>query len=197
MQKHKKNNSHSDKNQKKAVKTTPRKRLFLVVIALNIALVLINLLILYFIPKKTAEIVVLRSEILAQKLQSQSAQKIIADLKAAEEEKQRLNRSLPNKSMLVDVIELIEGLTQLVEVQSFTFEGEVPIEDSQGFLFLPLTIIIQGTMPDTMQALYRLEKSPYLFSVNHTLIESPEGISQLIKVRTLLRIYVRRPFTEN
>lgn len=190
-----KTNNKPNKNNTK--KFSLRDNIFFVVIVLNIALVTLNLLILYFLPKQTEKIIVTRSEILAQKLQSQSAQKIITDVKAAEKDKQKLNQSLPNKAMLLKVIELIESMMEIVEVESFTFEREEPVEDSQGFFFIPMSVIMRGSLTDTMSALSRLQGSPYLFSVDHTLVESPEGLSQSIKIRTSLRIYVRQPFTEN
>lgn len=169
----------------------------LAIIAVNVALVLVNIMILVFLPKTNDDIVILRSEILAQKLQLQNAQKLFVDINGTSDEQQKIYNSLPNKARLLEVIEFLETLGEVVANKSFNFEREIPIKDKDGFLYLPLSLTVQGSLSQTMTALQILEKAPYLLVVNQSLIESPEGVSGNISVQVGLKLYVSEPFVQN
>ncbi len=180
-----------------SIKTAIHKYKNIIIIAVNISLICANFLILSLIPKQAAAIVLTRSEILAQELQNQSAQKLITDLEATKEEQTRIEKSFPDSVTLLEVIKFIESLKEEVTIQNFSFLGEQPIQDKNGYPFLPLTIILEGSLSQTVSAIHKLQQSHYIFSVNQTLIESPEGISQPIRVSISLRLYVKQPFAKN
>lgn len=195
MKKNKVENNQNKKQSKTLAKLS--KHAILVVVAVNLALLLVNGLILSLIPNLVEAIIVERSEIIAQELQNQSAQKLLTDIQAGQADIAKIEKVLPNKTQLLEVIELFESLKDKVNVQSFNFERETPAQDADGFTFLPLSLVLEGNLPQTMSALHTLQKAPYIFTVNQTLIESPEGLSNAITVRVRLRIYVNKPFTEN
>lgn len=163
---------------------------------LMLILTLADFLLLTLIPNLTKKIIVIRSEIQAQEMQKQSAQKIISDLKATEEKSQIINASLPDKKNLLKVIELIEALGSIAKVQNFKFESEEPLKDTKGNIYLPLNLVLEGSLSQTMSALNQLEKSPYLLQTTQTLIESPKGLADHILVNTSLNLYVRQPYAE-
>lgn len=165
-----------------------------ITIAVNVTLLILNIIILSFIPQQSMAIGIAKSEIQALELQNQSAQKLLADLQASQEEKARIEDSLPTKSSLLEIIELIESLNSEVKVQNFQFMNEEPIQDTEGFIFLPIALVLEGTLNQTMNALHKLQTSKYLFSVDQTLIESPNGITQTVKLSVTLKLYVKQPF---
>ena len=166
-------------------------------IALNVALLLGDLLILFMLPRQTKKVIKLRSEILAQQLQTQSAQKLVTDISATKSQQEKIEKALPNEERLLEVIQFLESLKATSQLKSFSFMSDKPLKDTSGLGFLPLTLAFEGSLPDTMVALTRLEKSPYLFTVDSTRIESPGGISEGTTIQVTLRIYVSEPFAKN
>lgn len=176
---------------KKYPKTKPKDFRGILIIGLNFFLLFLNILILSFLPKQADTNIVKRSEILAQELQVQSAQKIISDLKATEADKQIIYASLPEKNSPLEVIKYIESLDNYVSIQSYRFESEEPVKDANGFLYLPISLVLEGDLSQAITALQQLEQAPYLFRVTQTLIESPHGLSGTIIVRLNLQLYIR------
>lgn len=184
--------NNKTKKEEKIKKKSNYKRYL--VIGLNVALLLANFLILSLIPGQVEMMIVARSEILAQEIQNQSAQKILSDVKAAEQDKKIIESTLPDKSRLLEIIEFIESLNNYTRVQSFKFESEEPAKDEKGLIYLPVTLILEGYLPESMAAMNKLQQSPYMFKPIQTLIESPEGLAGRVVIRTTLRLYVREPF---
>lgn len=182
---------------KKTTKKINTKSKIMIILALISILLVTNLVILSLLPSRSKAIIQTRSEILAQQLQNQSANKIISDLNSTQEDKEILNSALPTKSSLLDIIELFESLNSITKVQNFAFESEVPRKDESGYNYLPVSLTLEGSLPQTLTALQRIQQTPYLFWVNQTIIESPNGLSQTIIIRASLRLYVREPFQEN
>ncbi len=178
----------------KPLSSTIRKYRMLIIIGVIISLFLINVVFLTFLPNKSNAVVQSRSEMLALQLQNQSANKVISDLKATDQEKRILDLALPTKSSLLSIIELFESLGTTAKVQSFTFESEEPRQDEKGYAFLPVTLVLEGSLQQTTAALDRLEQTPYVFTIRQTLIESPDDLGGKITIRLSLRIYVRQPF---
>lgn len=174
-----------------------RRYLPAVVTGVNIVLLFTNVLILSLLPNQVEKSIIARSEILAHQLQLQNTQKLVVDLENTQKEQARIHQSLPTKERLLEVIELLESLKEVTQVKSFTFAGDVPRKDTAGLSFLPLTLTLEGSLQQTMAALVRLSRSPYLLTVEHTVMESPGGVSQTINVKVFMRLYVKEQFAEN
>lgn len=166
------------------------------VVGSNLFLVLVNIFVLSLLPSLASQIVTLRSEILAYQLQMQSAQKLAVDLASTQEEQETIRSRLPTKSRLLEVIEVFESLKDSVTLKNFAFEGELPQPDTQGFAYLPLTITLEGSLSQTMAALARVENAPFILTVEQAIIESPEGLSQNVRLSLLMRLYVSEPFAQ-
>ena len=167
------------------------------ILAVNIGLILADIVMLSLLPQRSHEIVVKRSEILAQKLQAQSSQKLVADLNATKPEQEKISQALPNEDKLIEVIQFLESLKEISQVKSFNFVSDTPVKDTSGFSFLPLNLAFEGSLPLAMAALTRLEKSPYLITIDTTRVESPSGISEGSTIQVALRIYVSEPFAKD
>lgn len=166
-------------------------------IGANIVLVLANISFLALLPSQVKKIITARSEILAYQLQEQSAQKLAVDLQNTNQMHNQIFQSLPNKPRLLEVIKFLESLEEVTQVKSFSFEGDTPIEDNNMFTFLPLSLNLVGSLQQTMTALARLEKAPFLLTVDHTILEIPTEISQTVSLKVFMRLYVSKPFNEN
>lgn len=174
-----------------------RKYLTPIVLTMNGILILADVLMLAILPQRSKGIVVTRSEIFAQQLQAQSAQKLITDLSATKPQQEKIEKALPNEEKLLEVIQFLESLKEISQVKSFNFVSDTPVKDASGFSFLPLSLTFEGSLPQAMAALTRLEKSPYLFTVDATRIESPSGISEGSTIQVALRLYVSEPFAKD
>lgn len=163
----------------------------------NVIVVVINLFVLSLLGKRADTAVRERSEILAHELKEQSAQKLAVDLNSTLGQQQAVLQYLPDKTKLLDVIQFLEGLREVVGVRDFSFESDTPLLDAQGFGFLPVILDLEGSLSQTMVALSRLQRAPFLVTVDHTVIESQGGLSQAVRLRVLLRIYVSEPFAQN
>lgn len=162
----------------------------------NIVLILVDILLLSLLPRLAFDIVTLRSEILAHQLKLQGTQKLAVDLESTRGEQEKIIRLLPTKQRLLEVIEVFESLKDMVTVKNFSFESEVPQPDAQGFAFLPLSLTLEGSLSQAMSALVRIQKAPFLFTVEQSVVESPEGLSQTVRLNLLMRVYVSEPFTQ-
>lgn len=162
----------------------------------NIVLILVDILLLSLLPRLASDIVTLRSEILAHQLKLQGTQKLAVDLESTRGEQEKIIRLLPTKQRLLEVIEVFESIKDMVTVKNFSFESEVPQPDAQGFAFLPLSLTLEGSLSQVMSALVRIQKAPFLFTVEQSVVESPEGLSQTVRLNLLMRIYVSEPFTQ-
>lgn len=160
-------------------------------------MVLTNIFIMTLLPRQAEAIVLVRSEILAHGLQQQSAMKLAVDLENATKEQAQIYQSLPNKDGLLEVIKILESLKEVTQVRNFAFEGDAPIKDSNGFAFFPLAISLEGSLEQTMTALTRLQRTPYLFTVDQTTLEITEGETPIISVKVFMRLYVSEPFAQN
>jgi len=167
------------------------------ILFLNGLFIAVDVILLILLPQRTKAIVVLRSEILAQKLQEQSAQKLIADLQATKTQAEKIQKALPDQSRLLEVIQFLEGLKDISQVRSFNFVSDTPIKDAGGFNFLPLALAFEGSLPQAMAALTRLENAPYLFTVDSARLESPSGISEGTSIQVNLRLYVNESFVKD
>lgn len=128
-------NQKQKHNKVKSKKVNIRQHATNITVAVNITLLILNIIILSFIPQQSMAISIAKSEIQALELQNQSAQKLLADLQASQEEKARIEGSLPTKSSLLEIIEFIESLKSEAKVLNFQFINEEPIEDTEGFIF--------------------------------------------------------------
>ena len=168
-----------------------------VAIGINIVLVLLDIYVLSTLLQKAREAVTTRSEILVYELQMQSAQKLSVDLANAREEQEKITAVLPDSGRLLEVIEFMESLGEVASVRSFSFDSETPLVDAKGFGYLPFFIELEGSIGQTMAAMGRLDTAPYLMSVDQTVLESPQGLSQAVRLKVYMRLYVSQPFSEN
>ena len=168
-----------------------------VAIGINIVLGLVDIYVLSTLLQKAREAVTTRSEILVNELQMQSAQKLSVDLANARAEQEKISAVLPDSGRLLEVIEFMESLEEVTSVRSFSFASETPLVDAQGFGYLPFYIELEGSIGQTMAAMGRLMKAPYLLSVDQTVLESPQGLSQVIRLKVYMRLYVSQPFSAN
>ena len=166
-------------------------------IGINIVMVLVDVYVLSTLLQKAREAVTTRSEILVYELQMQSAQKLSVDLANAREEQEKITAVLPDSGRLLEVIEFMEGLGEVTTVRSFSFASETPLVDSKGFGYLPFFIELEGSIGQTMTAMGRLDTAPYLMSVDQTVLESPQGLSQAVRLKVYMRLYVSQPFSAN
>lgn len=189
------------KTEKQKTKLKPKsnlsKYLPAVLLGFNIVMVLTNILVLSLLPRQAEANIITRSEILVHKLQQQSALKLEVDLENSIEEGTIIFQALPNKSRLLEVIRMLESLSEIVNVKNFAFDSDTPIKDRNGFAFLPISLSLNGSLQQVMTALSKLEQAPFLFTINQTILESPEGISQTIGLRIYMRLYVNETFAEN
>lgn len=192
-------NSKETKKQVKKLKPNRNLHKYLpaAILGLNIVMVLANILILSLLPRQTEEIVITRSEILAHQLQRQTAMKLAVDLQNTNQEQTKIYQSLPNKDRLLEVIKILESLKEVAQVRNFTFDSDTPIKDNDGFSFLPLSLTLEGSLSETMTALARLQKAPFLLSIDQTVLEISEAESQTVSVQVYMRVYVSKSFAEN
>ena len=168
-----------------------------VAIGINIVLGLVDIYVLSTLLQKAREAVTTRSEILVNELQMQSAQKLSVDLANARAEQEKISSVLPDSGRLLEVIEFMESLEEVTSVRSFSFASETPLVDAQGFGYLPFYIELEGSFGQTMAAMGRLDTAPYLMSVDQTVLESPQGLSQAVRLKVYMRLYVSQPFSAN
>ncbi len=187
-------NTQKKPTTKKQATSKIKKHAVPILIALNIVLLIINIATLAFLPIQTNGSIKARSEILANQLQNQSAQKLITDLKAIKPQTDKISKTLPNKSQLLDIIKEIETLNGQATVQHFSFESEQPKQDKDKNLFLPITLVLEGTVPQIAQTLKALQNKPHLYTITQSRLESPGGLSQPVTIFTNLRLYVREEF---
>ena len=166
-------------------------------IGINIVMVLVDVYVLSTLLQKAREAVTTRSEILVYELQMQSAQKLSVDLANARAEQEKIMAVLPDSGRLLEVIEFLEGLGVVTTVRRFSFASETPLVDSKGFGYLPFFIELEGSIGQTMTAMGRLDTAPYLMSVDQTVLESPQGLSQAVRLKVYMRLYVSQPFSAN
>ena len=166
-------------------------------IGINIVMVLVDVYVLSTLLQKAREAVTTRSENLVYELQMQSAQKLSVDLANARAEQEKITAVLPDSGRLLEVIEFMEGLGEVTTVRSFSFASETPLVDSKGFGYLPFFIELEGSIGQTMAAMGRLDTAPYLMSVDQTVLESPQGLSQAVRLKVYMRLYVSQPFSAN
>jgi len=166
-------------------------------IGINIVMVLVDVYVLSTLLQKAREAVTTRSEILVYELQMQSAQKLSVDLANAREEQEKITAVLPDSGRLLEVIEFMESLGEVTSVRSFSFDSETPLVDAKGFAYLPFFIELEGSIGQTMAAMGRLNTAPYLMSVDQTVLESPQGLSQAVRLKVYMRLYVSQPFSAN
>ena len=166
-------------------------------IGINIVMVLVDVYVLSTLLQKAREAVTTRSEILVYELQMQSAQKLSVDLANAREEQEKITAVLPDSGRLLEVIEFMESLGEITSVRSFSFDSETPLVDAKGFAYLPFFIELEGSIGQTMAAMGRLNTAPYLMSVDQTVLESPQGLSQAVRLKVYMRLYVSQPFSAN
>jgi hypothetical protein len=166
-------------------------------IGINIVMVLVDVYVLSTLLQKAREAVTTRSENLVYELQMQSAQKLSVDLANARAEQEKITAVLPDSGRLLEVIEFMEGLGEVTTVRSFSFASETPLVDAKGFGYLPFFIELEGSIGQTMAAMGRLDTAPYLMSVDQTVLESPQGLSQAVRLKVYMRLYVSQPFSAN
>ena len=166
-------------------------------IGINIVMVLVDVYVLSTLLQKAREAVTTRSEILVYELQMQSAQKLSVDLANARAEQEKITAVLPDSGRLLEVIEFMESLGEVTAVRSFSFDSETPLVDAKGFAYLPFFIELEGSIGQTMAAMGRLNTAPYLMSVDQTVLESPQGLSQAVRLKVYMRLYVSQPFSAN
>jgi len=166
-------------------------------IGINIVMVLVDVYVLSTLLQKAREAVTTRSENLVYELQMQSAQKLSVDLANAREEQEKITAVLPDSGRLLEVIEFMESLGEVTAVRSFSFDSETPLVDAKGFGYLPFFIELEGSIGQTMAAMGRLDTAPYLMSVDQTVLESPQGLSQAVRLKVYMRLYVSQPFSAN
>jgi hypothetical protein len=119
------------------------------------------------------------------------------DLKNSTEAQALIYQTLPTKDRLLEVIKVLESLNEMVKVRNFMFDGDIPIKDSNDFAFLPLSLNLEGSLQQTMAALSRLQKTPFLFTIDQTALEIPDDPSQNIRVEVFMRLYVSEQFAQN
>lgn len=167
-----------------------------VVVGVNLMLLLTNLLLLSLLPQTASQVITTRSEKLAQELQGQSAQKLAVDLTNTEAQRAQLSALLPNRSRLLEVIEAFDALSSEVTLKDFSFASENPMNDPEGFSYLPLAFGLEGSLSQVMTAVTRIQKSPFLLTVEQAILESPAGLSQAVRLNLIMRLYVSEPFDQ-
>lgn len=163
----------------------------------NLVILMLNILFLSLLAKEAEKAVLIRSELMAHQLQQQSSQKLQIDLKNTADKQSKIYAMLPTQSRILDVIQVFEDLKNLQINVNFSFQESTPLADADGFPYIPVSLNLEGSLPQAMAAVSKLKASPLLFYPTHTVIESSEGLSQNIRVNLFLRLYVSQPFAEN
>ncbi len=183
--------------QKKPRKFDIKKHSTAILIVVNITLLAANITLLWFLPQQRQEAIKTRSEIFANNLQMQSAQKLVTDLSASKEEIDKVEKILPTKSQLLSIIQEIETLKEQATIQHFSFEGEIPQKDKNGNFFLPITLVLEGTVSEISAALSQLQRKPHLYTITQSRVEIPSGLSEKVVIFLNVRLYVKEAFNQN
>ena len=151
----------------------------------------------YLIPGQAKSVRQIRSQLMAQKISGQNYQKTTADLEAVQPDYSVIEQSLPNAESIVNFIELINKIDQNSNLKLFTFNADLPLKDNQDNYYLPLTLVIEDSLPKIIDSLNLLQQSNYLFQPVQFTASGPDFEKNEVKMIFDLLIYVDSNFEKD